>query len=36
MNTKKNKHDGIRYPCEYCDIAATFIKELDKHKSLRV
>ena len=29
---KKSKHEGIRYPCDLCDYAATTLTNLKKHK----
>ena len=29
---KQSKHDGVRYPCDQCDYAATDPSNLNKHQ----
>ena len=29
---KESKHEGIRYPCDQCDYAASMAKDLKRHK----
>ena len=35
FDTRKTKHDGVRYPCDQCDFMATRKADVKRHKQTK-